>query len=373
VVWNFTLSDNSSINLVNYSNALSLIVEPQWPVGRLFLSDTPFKRLSINTRFIVNQTISGYDTSSVSPDSVQDRPAPCSNLTTDGRGLIDPADVQRCATTRTYRPTLNDTWITFAAPWTGKIPVVDINVGTMGRVVLPTSYESQYANLMFGLAGNISFSRAFGDQLRGLYVLQASKNFNSSTSAAVRDGETISNDPVTANYRVGQVVGNSADFYADPSKRGNGGLVPSHALLHIFGLDYSPKQFPDFSLSAMYISIASFAYEAKDCIIKLNGADYDVCAAANRVATVSNGVGTSPGGPTNDLQVFSVNASYTVRPDFILTGSWQNFSPLRMPNNQWRQPFISTDYNAFTSVGLSATYIFNAPETPGAFTGNRPN
>jgi hypothetical protein len=49
-----------------------------------------------------------------------------------------------------------------------------------------------------------------------------------------------------------------------------------------------------------------------------------------------------------------VYANYQVNPRMGLTLGWSTYGPQRRPDNSERQPFVSVDYNAFSTVSLGA-------------------
>jgi predicted porin len=160
--------------------------------------------------------------------------------------------------------------------------------------------------------------------------------------------------PVTAQYRNMQLASNSTGFYADLSRAGSGRLNPSFALQQYVSADWAATS--KLSFSALYIWIHSFSYDSTQCLVKVAGQSYDACAAADRVAQTSNGVGTSPGRAVSDLQVFWATVAYQVTPWANLQLAWINTAPQRKEDNSFRQGFISTDYNAFTSISVGATF-----------------
>ena len=50
-----------------------------------------------------------------------------------------------------------------------------------------------------------------------------------------------------------------------------------------------------------------------------------------------------------------MTASYQFRPWLGFSLAWITWAPREKPDSSFRQGFISTDYNSFTSVMLSAT------------------
>jgi hypothetical protein len=358
-----TLMDSSTLNLVNYNNQAVLYISPIWPVGRLFLQGTPFSRLTVSGRWVVTRNFAGYEPNTVSPNGDLGYSPRCSNIAQSTSGTIDPNSVRRCVADADYRITPGDVWLTVTNPSLYKIPVADIALTPSLRFILPTSYESSYATLLFGVTATMNLSRnLWNDQLTLSAAFGATKYFNRSTSPAA---DALTPDevdgPVTANYRASQISSNSANFYVDPARAGSGAMNPEFGLTQMVSVDYTPTALPQLSFNAIYYWLHLFSYEATQCTIEVAGQPYDACAAADRVAKVSNGVGTA-GRAVSDLQMFYLAANYQLNSWVGFTLSWTTWAPQRKPDNSTRQGFISTDYNAFTTVGLGATFSINRPD-----------
>jgi hypothetical protein len=363
VMLDLTVMDSTSLNLANYSNQAIVYISPIWPMGRIFLKETPFSRLTLSGRWVLTRNFAGYEPNTVTPSGDLGYSPRCSNIAQGTNGVLDPNSVQRCVTNADYRITPGDVWLTVANPALYKIPAVDVVVTPSLRLILPASYESFFATLRFGTTATVNLSRGFfADQLTLSAAFGFTKYFHASTTPAT-DGlapEEV-DGPVTAGYRASQIGSNSANFYVDPSRAGSGSMNPSFAHSQMLSLDYAPASQPKLSFNLIYYWLHLFSYEATQCLVEVAGQSYDVCAAADRVAKVSNGVGTA-GRAVSDLQMFYLAGNYQATPWLGFTLSWTTFAPQRMPDNSFRQGFISTDYNAFTSVALGATFSLNRPD-----------
>jgi hypothetical protein len=120
--------------------------------------------------------------------------------------------------------------------------------------------------------------------------------------------------------------------------------------MHIFGVDFAPTE--KLSFSALYILIDAFAYAAP-CNITFNGMPLNVCANGDAVAANSGSNILRVG--HKDTQVLWLTAGYQVLDWLNLNIAWINWAPQRKPDGSIRQPFISTNYDAFTTVSFGAT------------------
>lgn len=362
-MFDYTVLDSSSLNTVNYTNQAINYFEPMWAVGKAFLANTPFSHLEIDGRWTLTRTFAGYDPVAVHPTGDLGYAPRCSNLAQAGNGNLDPNSVQRCPTSADYRWNSGDIWLTVKNPGIYTIPGLDVKVNPSIRFILPTSIESQYATLRLATAATLSLSRSFLDhQLTFMAAFGGTKYFHRyTTPGAETDAPAVVDGAVTSNYRSAQVSSNSANFYLDPSRASEGLFNPSFGLSQIVSADYAPAELKKLSFSVLYIWLHSFAYEAAQCNVTVAGRSYDACAAADRVAKVSNGVGTA-GRAVSDLQIFWATVNYQLEPWVGLSLAWINAAPQRKPDNSARQGFFSADYNAFTSVSLGATFSFNRPD-----------
>ncbi len=356
----YSISDSSTLNTLNYSNGLANYFEPAWAVGARYLKGTPFSKLSVSARVVLTDWLASYDPSTVTPGSDLGYAPRCSDIQQSSAGVTDPNSVQRCPTSANHRWLLDDTWLVLSDPGVYTIPGANIKVSPTVKLVLPTSLASQYATLRLTTGASVGLSRTFlGDKLKVGFTFGASKNFHGSTAPQLdSSGAPVSNGSVTGNYQLSDVTSDSADFYLDPSRQTPGGLNASWGMSEMLGLGYSPLK--KLSFSALYVLLHSFSYDAtaSGCLVEAGGTMVDSCQNANDVAKSSNGVGTSGGVSISDTQVFWVTANYQLYPWVGISLAWITGSPLRHPDNSLRQPFISTDYNAFTQVSLGATFSF---------------
>ena len=86
----------------------------------------------------------------------------------------------------------------------------------------------------------------------------------------------------------------------------------------------------------------------------MQGQIIDTCRSGDAVAGNS---GPSLNRPARrDSQVLWISLSYQATDWMGLSLSWINWAPAQKPDSSYRQGFISTDYNAFTTVQLGVTF-----------------
>ncbi len=233
------------------------------------------------------------------------------------------------------------------------IPYALININPGLSLVLPTSAESQYATLRAAPGASLGATRSFLDgKLTIGYSFWFTKYFQQYTTPGVRtDGPQLQQQVVAAGYEYTDVESTTANFLADPAHVGTiGGYNPNYSFRHTFSVDINPIE--KLSISALYILIDAFAYAAP-CQTTINGVPYDLCNAGDAVAANSGSNILRVG--HKDSQIFWLTVGYDVFDWLNVNIAWINSSPQRKPDGSLRQPFISTDYDAFTTINLGAS------------------
>jgi hypothetical protein len=364
-----SFSDGTALNAENYSNGLSLLLEPNWAVGLQYLKNTPFKTLNIGAKFSVGRALAGYDPSSVTPDNGTGPLGTCSNVAINSAGSVDPGSISRCNTgPNNYRFEPSDLSFTIATPGIYKIPLADVRLNPSVRVTVPLSYQSRYASIITVLQAAIGAGRSFlNDKISVGYSFSFSKYFDRYATPQIQT-TTAPNAAglVTNNYDNNAVTSNNAGFYANEANASPpGGFNSSYGFSNVFNVGYQPIK--KLSFSVTYVLSSSFSYAGNCGDGTYGGVTTNPCANANAVAQSSsssyfsnaaqNGWKQGTAGINiRDSQTFVLSASYDVTNWASVFLQWVNASPLRDQANNVYQPFISTNYNAFTNVSLGASF-----------------
>ncbi len=350
--------DGSGLNSVgqNYRNDLSFYLEPAWDIGRSFASTrgTRWKGLQLAGRFIVTANLSGTDESAFSGNTHATPQGTCGNptLSTNG-GVVDPGSVQFCnPASATRRADYSDIWLTLRAPGVYKIPKLEINVNPAVRVILPSSAESQFATLIMGVTPSLGISRTFWkNRIRAGLSFGVTKNFHKSATPQYTGGSNGTASSQGGNPYDGALSSGLSNFYADPSRQATvGGLNTNFSLLSVVsgGVQFSEK----WSFDALYIVSNAYPY-GQGCTQTIQGMIVDLCATGNSVATASGSELWRPG--RRDTQIFWATLNYQPWEWIGFSVAWINQAPMWKPDSTYRQGFISTDYNAFTTVSFGTT------------------
>jgi hypothetical protein len=351
-----TLSDSSGLNAVgeNYRNELSMYFEPRFALGkRLFRDSKVWSKLSLSGRFVLTRALTGTSDEGFG-SSVNAGPlVPCSHPTpsADG-GIIDPNQVARChPQANSRRFDYSDVWLNIGLPRFARIPRVDVDVSTSLRFVLPASAESRFSTLRLGMSGSLGFSKAFlHDKLRIGYNFGASKNFHRySTPVIDTDASGVAAEQ---GGNSGSPISGSglSNFYADPSRAATGVFATSYSFSNGLSAHYTVSSKWDADL--LYLWTDGFTYP-HSCGYDLPVGSVDTCRTGGVVAGNSGTSIDSVG--HRRAQVLWATVNYNFRPWMQFSLAWVNWAPREKPDSSYRQPFYSADYNAFSSVILSAT------------------
>lgn len=350
----FTLSDSTGLNAVgqNYRNELSLYFEPRWALGKVLLPNAGrWSKLALSGRFVLTQGLAGTGAEYYGSEVRSGPQGTCSRIvpSADG-GVVDPRQVGYChPPSADRRLDYSDIWLTAGVPRVVTIPRVNVDVPASLRVILPLSAQSRFQTLRFGLTATSGLVRAFlSDRLRVIYTAGFTKNFHAYTTPGLAPEGigAAETGGATSSPLAGVGISN---LYGDPSRVGTAGFNTSFSLSNALSARYSFTE--RWSADVLYMWVDGFTYGHR-CQVDIVGG-VDTCRTGAAVAAASGSEITARGHKRS--QVFWVTASYQVRPWLGLSLAWVNWAPRMMPDSSYRQGFISTDYNAFTSVLLSAS------------------
>ncbi len=354
--FDFTINDGTGLNSVgqNYRNDLIFYFEPTWNVGARFFKKTWAKTFAIAARFSVTQELSGTDDSSFNGVSNTGPHGTCSNITPSSNGgLVDPTTVGYCNPAgNDRRADYSDVWLTFKLPKVYTIPKLAVSISPSLRFVLPTSQESRYQTLQIAMTPSVSLSRNFWkDRIHVGYGLGFTKNFHSQPIGQI-DPQTGGLAGTTGGNSFDGTVGTSiSNFYNDPSRVGSvGGYNVNYQVTQSFsgGIVFNDK----WSFDILYLLLNAYTYDP-GCNYAVNGQSYDLCQSGNAVAANSgSSLNRDTKGPN---QVFWATLGYQPLDWLGVSLALITFSPTYKPDSTYRQGIISTDYNAFSTVNLSAT------------------
>jgi hypothetical protein len=352
--FDYYLADDSGLNSTNYNNDIGQYFLPSWSFGKVWFKGTRFNTMKLSGRFLLTRALSGYDEANYSQYSDNGYAVRCSNLTPSANGgTIDPSQVQRCQYSSNYRWDYSDIWLTLSNPKIYTVPYAKVDLNPSIRIILPTSLESRYQTLRLSLTGTLGLARSFLDGKIAIgYSFGFTKYFHQYTSPGVsQDGAPLQNTLVSQGLSTSDIAPTNANFLNDPSHVGTiGGYNPNYSFMHIISADVSPID--KLTITGLYILIDAFAYAAP-CSYSVNGVPYDLCSTGQAVAGNSGSNILYVG--HKDQQVFWLTVSYQVTDYLGLSVAWINWAPQRKPDGSIRQPFISTDYDAFTTVSIGAT------------------
>jgi len=186
-------------------------------------------------------------------------------------------------------------------------------------------------------------------KLRLGYSFGVSKNFHRYTTAGLEtSGGGSAAEAGGSGYSGVSGVGLS-NLYADPTRVGMGGFNTSFSFSN--GISASYPFTDQWTGEIGYSWMDGFSYGHR-CDAVASGEELDTCRTARDVAAASGSQVESRG--HRRAQMFSLGVSYEFRSWLNFSLSYTTWSPREKPDTSYRQPFYSFDYNAFTSVMLSA-------------------
>jgi hypothetical protein len=310
-------------------------------------------RLTIAGRFVAYRALSGTSEGSFGSRANAGPLRPCSDLTpSDNGGVVDPTSVERCnPAANDRRLDYSDFIISANLPKVARVESLGLDLSTGLRVTLPASAQSRYATLRFGLGGSLGVSRGFfNNRLRLGYSLGLTKFVHGSTTAGLSPRDGVDADEAGSNPSSGVSGVGISNLYADPSRLGGSGFLTSFSFLN--GLTASVPLGKKWSSELGYSWTDGFTY-AHRCVVDVAGQTVDTCKTGAAVAAQS---GSSVEGRGHRRgQIFMASVNYQYRPWLGFSMTYLTWSPREKPDTSYRQGFISTDYNAFTSLLVGAT------------------
>jgi hypothetical protein len=355
--FDFTMADSSGLNAVgeNYRNELNFYFEPHWDIGARWLRDTRFKTFTIGARFSLTQPLSGTDDAYYSGNTnLSEPPGSCSGATTNQNGSLNTGSVGYChPASNDFRTDYSDIWLTIRNPRIYTIPKLGVHINPSIRFILPASKESLFQTLQFALTPSLSLSRSFyKDHINLAFGVSYTKNFHKYKTPGVdsRDTSGSAANPLGGNPYDGIMGAGISNLMNDPTRSGTlGGVNVSQGVAYTIngGVQFNDK----WSLDALYIIRTAWAYG-----LNCSADGYDLCANGDAVAANSGSSITRPGTKA-DTQILWVTLGYQPVDWVGLSLMWINWAPLKSTDGaSYRQGIISTDYNAFTTLSLSATF-----------------
>jgi hypothetical protein len=365
---NLSISEDSGINALNYSNDLAFFLDATWTPARAIpsLRDDPnFSRLQLKASWGVIQYLTGFSSAAVIPDNSHGEPTTCSNLTPNSQALVLVSDqsVQRCNYPNTYRPLVRNLDVSVSVPNVYEIPRAKISLAPALHVIVPLSLQSQYATLVTAVQAVMGFSRSFlYDSLTLSYAIAGTRYFNQYKNPQVQTVGPDLSGAVAPGYSASEVAANNASFYsATANQTSPGGFNAEWAMSNSISLSYQATTW--LAVQASYTLSSSFSYVGACPNVNV-GVVTNPCANANAVAqstainpnyNVASQLGWVQGIAGRDItdsQIFRLGLTANITEWAGLDLTWVNFSPLRTAANIVYNPFISTDYNAFTYISL---------------------
>jgi hypothetical protein len=352
-----SISDSTGLNAVgqNYRNELGLSIEPRWSVGKVYLKDKGvLSKLTLTGRFVLNRAFAGTSDEGFGTE-VNDGPnGGCSNLVpSENGGVIDPRQVQYCNPKANSRRTdYSDISLGASLPKVATIPRIKVDVSPGLRLGIPISKQSRFSSLRLGTGASVAFGRTFlGDKLRAGYSFGFTKNFHKYSTAGL-DADSTGGTAAEAGgnpYSPVSGVGTS-NLYATPDRVGMTGFNTSFSFSNSISASYKIND--SWSVDGLYMWTDGFSY-GHTCEITVEGVTQNTCDRGMDVAAASGSDTTSRGHRKG--QVLWLTASYDWRPWLGFSLAWATWAPRLKPDSSFRQGLISTDYNSFTSVILSAS------------------
>jgi hypothetical protein len=352
----FSFSDSTGLNAVgeNYRNELSLFIEPRWAVGKVLLKDKGFlSKLVLGGRLVLNRAIAGTDEGGFGNDVNAGPQGGCSDITPSANGgVIDPNQVAYCHPTPNSRRTdYSDIGLSAALPRLATIPRIKVDVSPSVRFTIPISPQSRFSTLRLGTTASLAFGRTLmGDKLRLGYSFGFTKNLHKYTTAGIEsEGGTVTEEGGNAYSPISGV--SSSNLYADATRVGMKGFNTSFSLSNSISASYKINE--EWSVDGLYLWTDGWSYD-HSCGVSIAGYDdYNECTAGDVLAAAQGSDVTRRGHRKG--QVLWLTANYNWRPWLGFSLAWATWAPRQKPDSTYRQPFVSTDYNSFTSVLFSAS------------------
>lgn len=349
-----SLSDSSGINAVgeNYQNNWSLYIGPTWRPGHLFFKDNQFLRgLNVSARWIVSGEFAGTGDNYRVPDNAPENLyAGCTNQapSTEG-GKVDVSNLPYCQNGGQRRADWSDITLRIAdSVYTVPVAQIGINLG-LGAAI-PVSRGSRYANLITTLSPSVGLNRPFFEgKLTLSYGLAFTKFFYSKSTPTVNFTNSAIDDPNNPQLSAGNGA-TSTDL--GRFARGVGPLSNDYSFNNQFVVAFQATE--QLSFNGLYVLGRSFRHEFESCSAVVQGQTVDLCNTTQAVADRSGA--TVINGGNSGSQVFQIGATFQANDWFGVNLSMTTAGGQRNYDSSWRIPFFRSDYNNYTSLGLSLNF-----------------
>jgi hypothetical protein len=356
--FDFTVSESSGLNAVgqNYQNDLLFYLEPSWNIGRQFLRDSKYWRnLTLAGRFVVTQNLAGIQAQNFNGTANAGPSGTCwTGSPSETGGVVNPNTIPYCNPVGNDRRTdYGDIWLTLRAPRLFTIPKAGLPINPQFRVILPVSAQSRFSNLAMSMALGVGTGRSlpfWKDRIRIGYSFLFNKNFHTNEGSRFPVSDSRITVRPTGENAFDYAGGLSSDFFT-AGREGPVNTNNNYSFLNIFsgGIQIHDKV----AFDAIYILSSGVRYGLPCTPLNVNGLMEDICANGDAVAAASGTAISRPG--FLHSQILWVTLNYQVLDYLGLSLAWINFAPLTNDNGTYQQGIVSVDYNAFTSVSLSAT------------------
>ncbi len=355
------VSDSSGLNAVgdNYENEWLLILLPTWKAGRVFFNDIEaLKGLTLSGRWVLSGEFSGvndaYRTGQISPTANY---SGCESAAPGGTGgLVNTSNLPYCQGGAQRRLDYGDV-ILKATDKVYTIPVLGVDLIPALAATLPLSAQSQYSRMITGLQAAAGVSRGFfNDKLLLTYGFGFTKFFHSRNVPIIGYTSDPLQDPNNPQLNAPGFTSTSTDLsrFAD----GAAGMVASYSLIHQFAVTYNPTD--KITLSALYYIIDTFKELVPNCATYLGAGIGTVNTCVNSSSVAQSQGATILQRGDSGTQIFRLGAEYQVNDYLSADIGFLTVGPQRLPDNSWLEPFITTNYNNYSSVSIGVTLITEA-------------
>jgi hypothetical protein len=248
-------------------------------------------------------------------------------------------------------------WLTVRNPNIYTIPGVTVAVNPSVRFILPTSAESQYQSLVLAVVPGVNLSRAFWhERIHSSLGVSFTKNFDQYSTPALTPDTSGQAAAQGGNPYDGLTGVGLSNFFSDPSRVGSvGGFNVSYTWTGSVDIGYDFNDKLSFDVLYLYVYAQPFGHSCDVTVV--GGQAVNTCQTGDAVA---GSEGTSVDRPGHhDTEIFWATVSYKLEDWLSLNLAWINWAPALYPDSTFRQPFVSNNYDAFTTVQLSATVSFD--------------
>lgn len=341
-----SLSNDASVNAEpdNFNDVVSTGVGLNFAVGKLIWPKTYVEPLSAAVDFTVSGEVVGNSSAFRNPNfdqsarpSFEAIPQSCYASIQAGQPVGNECFARQVDDGAQKRLNYSDLKLTLSHGRLAQIPYVGVNVTGRASLSAPTSLQSRNEGLYTALGAGLGLARAvLGDKLSLSYGLSMSKPFRSSDTFIIQDSTDAAPE----------INGTKAQVYSPDNGKSR---FTTFSITNSFTAAYTLP----FNLGASVSYSLTDGWKASldDCTVALEGSSVDqanVCE--NRFGDIDDGKTLAAS------QLFVASLSWDARSWLSLGVSLTTATPLRKPNSaSFYQPFIHTDRNGFSSIGLSAS------------------